>query len=145
MQPAANRALSEWNLDKYSSVVGDNENHIVQYCKDTFLPDLYITDCSAKSNPHGMNATDYLHGAVQPAVLVFVGDKPAMAWACQPSVSNLQGSLGRPEPTEVWQVVEDCLQNWKKGIEFQCSNGEDLGQTGGCQAILWHKTCCSIS
>lgn len=131
VQPEANRAKAHWNLKNHEAVVGDNQNVVVQYLKDRYMSELFITNCSLKSNLNGLNAKDYPTGAVQPAVLIFVGDKPAFAWASIPSAANIHGSLGRPDPVQIWNVVEHCLQCRYQGVELQCLNGDGLDIVGG--------------
>ena len=88
-------------------MVGDSDNEFVKFIKQEYLSDLYITDCTNRSRGP-MSAQHYPHGTVQPAFLFFVGRQPAVKWACQPSKSNLNGSVGRPRPDLVWRKVLEC-------------------------------------
>lgn len=132
-QDAASAALSNWNLSNYTAVIGDHENKLVRYIKDTYLPKLYITDCSRmlELDPE-LSVKNYPHGAVQPAVLIFVGDQPALGWACIPTCANLQGSLGRPNPDSCWNVVEQCVRMKRNGETFDLNDGKQLPTTSTC-------------
>jgi len=141
-QSEANLARTEWNLFGYTSVVGDNENVIVRYIHEHYICDLVVTDCSKKSGP--MSIKHYPHGAVQPAFAFFVGKEPAILWACQPSVANLQGSVGRPKPELVWKVVLQCKKKHDNGEAFESADGGELEKSGSCGEALF-KTCCTVS
>lgn len=129
-QDNAHTALHEWRLNNYEAVIGDAENKLVRYIKETYLPKLHVTDCTRRTelDPE-LNAMAYPKGAVQPAVLFFVGDKPALGWACVPTPANLQGALGRPDPMAVWKVVEECKALADQGKTFEMNDGEDLPKT----------------
>jgi len=127
---AANAALRSWNLNNYTAVIGDHENKLVRYIKDTYLPKLHITDCSRmlELDPE-LTVQNYPHGAVQPAVLIFVGGHPALGWACVPTAANLQGALGRPNPDACWNVVEQCVAMKRDLKIFDMDDGDGLPKT----------------
>jgi len=140
-QDDANAALLGWKLYNYSSIIGDHTNKLTRHIKQTYLPKLHITDCSRRTelDPQ-LSVKNYPHGAVQPAVLFFVGNRPALGWACTPTPTNLQGALGRPVPTAVWKVVEECKVMADDDVAFDMNDGEGLPQTVTfCQAC---KNCC---
>ena len=128
-QDAANAALQTWNLNNYAAVLGDHENKLVRFIKDAYLK-LHITDCSRmlELDPE-LTVKNYPHGAVQPGVLIFVGDRPALGWTCVPTAANLQGSLGRPDPDACWNVVEQCVRMRRDGKPFGMDDGEGLPKT----------------
>jgi len=129
-QSDANKACADWNLSNYSSIIGDDKNVLVRYIRDTYLPKLHITDCSKDgARSPELTLKNFPNGAVQPAVLFFVGTKPALGWACVPTAANLQGSLGRPDPAAVWGVVKGCKAMDDEGKTFEMDGGEDLPQT----------------
>lgn len=140
-QDASSAAMRNWNLSNYAAVIGDHENKLVQYIKDTHLPNLHITDCSRmmELDPE-LTVKNYPHGAVQPAVLIFVGDRPALGWACIPTAANLQGSLGRPNPDACWNVVEQCVRMKREGKTFDVVDGETLPKTATCGQAC--RNCC---
>lgn len=110
-QAEASKALVEWNLaPNFDAVVGDGSNVFATHTKEAYLPRLFITDCSRKFTAAGLDPelspSRYPCGAVQPGLLFFAGSRPAIGWAVVPSAANLGGSLGRPQPGEVWKVVE---------------------------------------
>ena len=144
VQEEATRALKDWKLNYYAAVIGDNDNTIAQFFQDRYLPSLFVTDTTHKRGP--MNQAAYPHGLVQPAVLAMVGNQPALAWSCRPSPTNLQGSIGRPDPSEVWHVVEACLKARDHGKPFECSDGHELIPVGaGSKNVCLHYiSCCTI-
>jgi len=146
VQSKANQALREWNLKNFTSIVGDNDNVVAQSVQKKYLPHLHITTCppdAATRSP--MNQTAYPNGAVQPAILIFVGRDPILAWAVQPRASNLQGSLRRPEPAAVGELVEEALSNKEEDGKRMCSNGKDLRQVGMYGNLCRHYLCgCAI-
>jgi hypothetical protein len=144
VQSSVDEAYIKWKLGGFTSVIGDNNNTLTQFLRQHYLPKLVITDCSDKHNPNGLNAKDYPQGAVQPALLIFVGTKPAIAWATQPTAANLQGSLNRPDPKAVWKVVEQAYKKQQKGLDFQCSDGTDLDQTANCIDLVRADCGCTI-
>jgi len=131
-QSEADLALTEWKLFNFSAVVGDQENNVAIFLKEHYLPALHITDCrhtlKEAMDPY-LTVKRYPHGAVQPALLFLVDQKPAISWASRPTVTNLQGALGRPDPKEVWKVVKECCRLSDQGKEFDCNTGENLPLT----------------
>lgn len=145
-QSEADLAMDEWKLFNFTSVVGDQENKIAAFLKEHYLATLHITDCtrtlSEATDPY-LTVKRYPNGAVQPALLFFVDQKLAISWASHPKVTNLQGALGRPDPSEVWKVVKHCYQRSEEGKEFQHDTGENLPLT----VTFGHAVklcCCSI-
>ena len=129
-QANATKAMKDWNLDNYTSIIGDDRNAFVKYIKDTYLSELHITDCARDgARSPELSLKNFPNGAVQPAVLFFVGSKPALGWACIPTPANLQGALGRPDPDAVWRVVEECKVLDNLGKTFEMNDGEDMPQT----------------
>lgn len=74
----------------------------------------------------------YPNGTVQPAFIFFVGKSPAISWACQPLSVHLQGSLGRPQPELIWNVVLQSKRRHDNGEAFLCADGGNLVTTGSC-------------
>mmetsp|Transcript_57899 Transcript_57899/g.141467 ORF Transcript_57899/g.141467 Transcript_57899/m.141467 type:complete len:150 (-) Transcript_57899:371-820(-) len=101
VQSKADEALMKWKLGRYDDVIGDNGNTLVDHLKHIYIPALVVTDSHDKYNPNGLYINDYPSGAVQPALLIFVGSNPALVWATRPTAANLQGSLYRPDPNDV--------------------------------------------
>jgi hypothetical protein len=142
-QSEANLAQSQWNLHGYTAVVGDSDNEFVNFIKQEYLPGLCITDCTNRCRGP-MSAQHYPRGAVQPAFIFFIGRQPVVKWACQPSKSNLQGSVGRPRPDLVWKKVLECKSRSDNGQAFDCVNVEELEKSGSV-AEACCKTCCIVS
>lgn len=116
---------------------------IVKYIKQHCLPDICRTACFNKSSA-SLNAKQYPHGAVQPAFVFFVGNQPAISWACQPRAANLQGSVCRPKPDLVWKVVMECKKRLDNGQTFECVDGGELEKSCSVSEVLF-KTCCVVS
>jgi hypothetical protein len=147
-QTEANLAMVEWNLSNFASVVGDPENVVALHFRnnDKYLPRLHITDCSktlTEALDPCLTVKRYPHGAVQPAFLFFIGNKPAARWAVYPTVGNLQGALSRPDPAEVWTHVKECKRLSDEGKDFEVSSGEEFHMTITCGQAC-RQTCCAI-
>jgi hypothetical protein len=145
VQEKATRALIEWNLNHHTALVGDNDNLLLEFFQDSYLPTLHLTDTTHKQRGP-MNHEAYPNGIVQPAVLGMVGGQPAMAWACQPSPANLHGSIGRPDPSEVEACLETCLDAKEQGRTFHCSDGHELIPvvSGYRDLCAQYTACCTI-
>lgn len=118
-------AVAGWNLEHTSSVLGDPENMVVDYLKEKYLPNLVMGEKNG-----------YPNGMVQPAELVFIKDKPIIAWTKQPSTSNGDGFLGRPSAEKMWNFIEKNM-NKERTEELECSDGEEFTSlTGGRCTIL---------
>ena len=148
VQSRADEAFVKWKLGRYDAVIGDNGNSLVGYLKRLYIPALVITDCHDKHNANGLNNDDYPTGAVQPALLIFVGSNPALVWATRPTAANLQGSLNRPDPNDVWtKVVYPAYRRYKRGLSFECSDGADLHHSAGIVDLIETDCpcgCCTI-
>lgn len=144
IQSEADQSLSDWKLQHYQCMLGDNQNVVVQYLKKHYFRDLHIMDCPDRKHNELCRA-NFPQGSVQPAVLVFVGAQPVLVWSNRPSAANLNGSLGRPDVQEVWKLVADALEHLgaDNNVKLYCSDGRELKQTGGCGKLL-QAYCCVI-
>lgn len=146
-QEEANQARKDWQLVQFTSVIGDVHNVIARHLQKTTLPTLHVTDCSktfAEALDSCLTVERYPHGAVQPGVLIYVGTTPAFGWASVPTPSNLQGALHRPNPKEIWNHVQHCLDLTKEAKDFECSNGRNFGKTATCSDACRLTCGCSI-
>uniref|UniRef100_A0A7S4M5N3 Uncharacterized protein n=1 Tax=Odontella aurita TaxID=265563 RepID=A0A7S4M5N3_9STRA len=148
-QQEANRALVEWNLGRdFAAVVGDRNNIFTHHIMGKYLPRLRITDCSKKMKAEAIDpkftTERYPHGAVQPALLFFVGEKVAIGWSVVPNAANLGGALGRPSPEEVWKIVENYVMLVEDGKDFEMVDGATLTMTGASCAQAARNCCCIV-
>lgn len=144
VQSEADQALRDWKLEYFESMLGDNENCVVGFLKQHYLKDLCIMNCPDRKNSP-LCLAKYPEGAVQPAVLVFIDAQPILAWVNQPSVANLNGSLGRPDVEGVWKYIPDALKirSANKNLPLECSDGRKLKQGSGCRELM-QAQCCVI-
>lgn len=97
-QDKLDKALPKWNL-KNTSFIGDPENIISKYLKETYLENLAFG--KKKGYPNGM---------AQPAELIFHKDRVIFDWVILPGLFNFQGALGRPNVKQMWKTIETHIK-----------------------------------
>jgi len=116
-------AVADWKLQHTLCVLGDPENMVVEYLKEKYLPNLAMGEKDG-----------YPNGMVQPAELVFIKDKPIIAWTKNPSQMNGNGALGRPSAKKMWNYIETNVKSATDKLE--CTDGEEFTLTSGRCTIL---------
>jgi len=126
-QEEAEKAVKEWNL-QYTTMIGDPENVLVKYLQKMYLPKLVISFDERQE--------EYPNGMVQPGELVFIKDKPIVAWYKNPNKRNANGAMGRPSAHKMWRYIEGCIEQQQEDSsgstvkQLECSDGKEFCSMG---------------
>ncbi|XP_065839512.1 uncharacterized protein [Oscarella lobularis] len=93
----AEKAEKAWGLNY--TVYGDPENKLRHFVKEKGWGELEM-----------VNRKGYSHKMAQPGVIALSRERKVLySWAVRADVSNLQGATGRPNPKEVWDIIQARL------------------------------------
>ena len=114
----AQKAKAQWGLS--FDMIGDPSNAIAKQVKtDGHVPKLAITQAEQQPmHPFIGSRKAYPNGAVQPGVLFLrvnavLPPRVLFSWAVKPSFSTIGGASARPDLDDIWEVVQDRLENAK--------------------------------
>ncbi|MEM9406836.1 MAG: hypothetical protein AAGA81_12440 [Acidobacteriota bacterium] len=105
----ADQAREDWGLNFES--VGDPHQEISRTCSERGWLTLHTNDIVLQFLQRGANwKLEHPKGFFQPGVLAIDTQKRLLyRWRSVPSVENQHGALARPEPSYVWDAVEESL------------------------------------
>ncbi|PXF45591.1 hypothetical protein BWQ96_04668 [Gracilariopsis chorda] len=96
---------------------GDPDNALVNHLTASKLPAPVITNPTV----HRAHGWLFEHGMVQPAVIAVFENVVLYHWCSNPSFLNGAGKLDRPDPWQVWDLIETNLESiLKQRFPPQC-------------------------
>lgn len=118
-QVEVDKAVTQLGL--HYKIYSDPDHHLARYFKEKGLLEVVIARRSDSRHP---KVKDYKGGMTQPAILVVNPSCEVLySFAVTPSLSNVFGATGRPNPKEVWQLIKSKLSGSKESAKTPSTYG----------------------